>query len=120
MMTAVFRRLSQGDRHILCPDRKISLHAIANRQPITRRKCRSRITAGYSQIQPALARPDLGNVTHRFLVWLIRRKIMIQQVWRNVELVIADHHIAPLHSALFWQDRYSGNFQMGDTNVCST
>jgi len=77
-------------------------------------------TARYSQIQPALTRPDLGNVTHRFLVWLIHRKIMIQQVWRNVELVIADHHIAPLHSALFWQDRYSGNFQMGDTNVCST
>ena len=120
MMTAVFRRLSRGDRHIQGPDREISLHSVADRQPITRRKCRSRITAGFSQIQPALARPDLGNVTHRFLVWLIRRKIMIQQVWRNVELVIADHHIDPLHSALFWQDRYSGNFQMGDTNVCST
>ena len=86
-MTAVFRRLSQCQRHVQGPDREISLHAIANRQPITRRKCRSRITAGYSQIQPALARPDLGNVTHRFLVWLIRRKIMIQQVWHNVELV---------------------------------
>ena len=58
-------------------------------QPITRRKCRSRITAGYSRIQPALARPDIGNVSCPFLVWLIRCEITIRQVWRNVELVIA-------------------------------
>ena len=43
----------------------------------------------HSQIQPALARPDIGNVTSPFLVWLIRREVTIQQVGRNVELVIA-------------------------------
>ena len=33
---------------------------------------------------------------------------------------IPDDHIDPRRSALFWQDRYWGNFQTGDTNVCLT
>lgn len=43
----------------------------------------------YSEIKPTLTRPDIRDVTSPFLVWLIRREVTIQQVWRNVELVIA-------------------------------
>ena len=43
----------------------------------------------YSEIQPAFARPNISDVTSPFLVWVIRREVTIQQVWRNVELVIA-------------------------------
>ncbi|MFT4784505.1 MAG: hypothetical protein ACI9IV_002251 [Paracoccaceae bacterium] len=40
-------------------------------------------------MQPAFTRPDLGNIACSFLVWLIRNEVAIQQIWRNVELVIA-------------------------------
>ena len=43
----------------------------------------------YSEIQPAFTCPDIRDVTSPFLVWLIRREVTIQQVWRNVELMIA-------------------------------
>ena len=43
----------------------------------------------YSEIQPSFARPNISDVTGPFLVWVIRREVTIQQVWRNVELVIA-------------------------------
>lgn len=43
----------------------------------------------HSQIQPALTGPDVADVTGPFLVWLIRCEVTIQQVRRNVELVIA-------------------------------
>tara|TARA_B110000467_G_C17981855_1_gene295733 strand:+ start:377 stop:613 length:237 start_codon:yes stop_codon:yes gene_type:complete len=43
----------------------------------------------YSEIQPSFARPNISDVTSPFLVWFIRREVTIQQVWRNVELMIA-------------------------------
>lgn len=43
----------------------------------------------YSEIQPAFTCPDIRDVISPFLVWLIRREVTIQQVWRNVELMIA-------------------------------
>ena len=43
----------------------------------------------YSEIQPAFARPNISDVTGPFLVWVIRREVTIQQVRRDVELVIA-------------------------------
>lgn len=42
-----------------------------------------------SQIQPALTGPDIADVASLFLVWTIRREILLQQVRRNVERVIA-------------------------------
>ena len=43
----------------------------------------------YSEIQPSFARPNISDVTGPFLVWFIRCEVTIQQVWRNVELMIA-------------------------------
>ena len=43
----------------------------------------------YSEIQPSFARPNISDVTGPFLVWVIRREVTIQQVWRNVEFMIA-------------------------------
>lgn len=43
----------------------------------------------HSKIQPPFARPNISDVTSPFFVGLIRREVTIQQVWRNVELVIA-------------------------------
>ena len=41
------------------------------------------------KIQPAFARPDRGNVTCPFLVRLICNEVSVQQVGRNVELMVA-------------------------------
>lgn len=42
-----------------------------------------------SQIQPTLACPNITDVANLFLVWRICREITIQQIGRDVELVIA-------------------------------
>jgi hypothetical protein len=66
---------------------------------ITRLECRS-IPLGvccakacrsvdHSQIQPSLTRPNIGDVTGPLLIWLVCHEVTVQQVGRNVELVIA-------------------------------
>ena len=42
----------------------------------------------HSQIKPTFTCPDVANVTSPFLVWSIRCKVPIQQIGRDVELVI--------------------------------
>jgi hypothetical protein len=54
-------------------------------QPMTRRECKSKITARYSL---ALARPDISDVTSPFLVRAVCYKITVQQVRRDIELII--------------------------------
>ena len=67
-------------------------------QPITRRECRSRTTARYSQPSrvarqaseaPPRGRPDITDINNPFLVGPIRYKVAVQQVRRDIELVIA-------------------------------
>ena len=41
------------------------------------------------QIDPTFARPDIGDVTGLFLVGLARSKILLQQIRRDVECVVA-------------------------------
>ena len=43
----------------------------------------------YSEIQPAFARPYVADIACPFLIRLFSREVPIQQVWRDVELVIA-------------------------------
>jgi hypothetical protein len=43
----------------------------------------------YSQIQPPLAGPDVADITRPFLVGPIRCEVTVQQVWRDVERVVA-------------------------------
>ena len=67
-------------------------------QPMTRRECRSRITARFAMVpplvrgpwrRPALAGPDVTDITGPFLVGLGSMEVAIQQVRRDVEPVIA-------------------------------
>jgi len=67
-------------------------------QLITRRECRSSMTARVSRTEgeafaaratPALTPPDITDIVRPFLVGLIRREVAVKQIWRNVETVIA-------------------------------
>lgn len=40
-------------------------------------------------IEPALAGPNVRDITRPFLIWPIGRKALIQQVGRNVERMVA-------------------------------
>ena len=42
----------------------------------------------HGQVQPTFTRPDIGKVTCPFLVWLIGGEVAVQQVRRDIELVI--------------------------------
>ena len=41
------------------------------------------------EIDPALPRPDLGDVAGPLLVGLARSEILLQEIWRDVEWVVA-------------------------------
>ena len=43
----------------------------------------------HSQIQPALAGPDIADIARPFLIGLISGEVPIQQVRRDIELMIA-------------------------------
>ncbi len=43
----------------------------------------------HSQVQPPLARPNLTDIACPLLVGRISVEVTIQQVWRNIELMIA-------------------------------
>lgn len=43
----------------------------------------------HGQRQPTLTRLDVADVACAFLIWLVSAKITVQQVWRNIEPVIA-------------------------------
>ena len=43
----------------------------------------------HSKIQPAFSGSDIADVASPLLVWFVCAEVMIQQVWRDVELVMA-------------------------------
>ena len=86
VMDAAFRRRSKRDSHVQRPDRKIAFHSIAN--------CPTDNAPGvqiedHGKIQPAFARPYVADIACPFLIRLFSREVPIQQVRRDVELVIA-------------------------------
>jgi len=68
VVDAAYGRLAKGNGHIQCPDRQVSLHPVANCP--TDNTPRVKVDDD-SQIQPALACPDVGDVTCPFLIGLI-------------------------------------------------
>ncbi|GGO17350.1 hypothetical protein GCM10007972_27390 [Iodidimonas muriae] len=77
MMDTPRRGLTQIDRHVEGADRKVLLHAIANRPPYHT----SGIEIDYhGQIEPSLAGPYVGNITRPFLVRATHREVPVQQV----------------------------------------
>lgn len=86
MVNAALRGPAQGNRHVEGADRQVFLHPVADGP--------SDHPAGMqvqddSQIDPAFARPDIGDVAGPFLVGLARSEILLQEIWRDVECVIA-------------------------------
>ena len=86
VMDASLGWLAQGDGHVQGTDRQVLLHPVADRPPDH--------PAGMQveddgQIDPAFARPDIGDVARPFLVGLARSEILLQQIRRDVERVVA-------------------------------
>lgn len=75
--------------------------ACKTRRAITRRECRSRLTASYSPFagktvhwtvfysRSYFAGPDVTDIARPFLIWSICRDVTIQQVRCDIELVVA-------------------------------
>lgn len=85
-MNASLWRLLQSHGHVQGSDRQVPLHAITD--------CPADDAGGIEianngQIQPAFTGLDVGYVTSPFLVWAICREILIQQVGRDVERIVA-------------------------------
>ena len=66
-MNAALGGCSERDGHFQRPDRQVTFHPVTDSPANHAPECRSRITARY---KPALARPDIADVTSPFLVWL--------------------------------------------------
>ena len=86
MKDAAFRPRSESDRHVQRPNCKVAFHLIAN--------CPTDNALGvqiqdHGQIQPAFAHPNIADIACPFLARRISRKVPIQHVRRDVELVIA-------------------------------
>ena len=75
-------RLSDGDGHAQGPQSQILLHAVADRP--TNDAARKQINE-CSQINPTLPRSDIGDITCPFLLRPARRKILLQEIRRDVE-----------------------------------
>ena len=79
-------RAAQGNSHVQRPDRQILFHPVAD-SPANHAPREQVDDDG--QINPALTRPDVGDVARPLLVRGTRRKVLLQEVRRDVEGVIA-------------------------------
>lgn len=86
VMNTAWWRVSDGDGHVQRPPSQILLHAVADRP--AKDTARKQIN-DYSQIDPALPRPDIGDVVGPLLVLPARCEILLQEIRRDVEGVIA-------------------------------
>lgn len=77
---------SDRDRHVQGPQGEILLHAIADRpaDDTAREKVND-----HGQIDPTFPRPDIGDVACPLLVWPARGEVLLQEIRRDVEGVIA-------------------------------
>jgi hypothetical protein len=90
---------AQGNSHVQGADRQVFLHPVADGPCCYPKGFCVQNTQGDhptgmqvqddGQIDPAFARPDIGDVADPFLVGLARSKIPLQEIWRDVEYVIA-------------------------------
>ena len=64
-MNAVFRRFSQGDRHVQGTDRQVPFHAVADGPSNDPSRVK---VEDNGEIQPTLTGPDIADVTCPFLI----------------------------------------------------
>jgi hypothetical protein len=86
VMNAALGWSAQCDGHVQRPDRQIALHPITD--------CPADHASGiqaknHGQIEPAFARLHIADINHPFLIGPICREVPVQQVWRDIEVVIA-------------------------------
>ena len=77
---------AQGNGHVQGADRQALLHAIADGP--ADHPARMQIEND-RQIDPAFARPDMGDVARPFLVGMARSEVLLQKVRRDVERMVA-------------------------------
>ena len=86
MKHAAPRRGPERDGHFQRADRQVAFQAItdspADNAPGVQ-------VQDHRQIEPALAGPDVADVSCPFLIGLIGSEVALQQVWSDVERVIA-------------------------------
>ena len=83
---AVPRWGSQSDGHLQRLDRQIGFHAAADGPADDAPRMQ---IEDDSEIQPALAGPDIADIARTFLIGPIRCEVTIQQVQRDIERVVA-------------------------------
>jgi len=86
MEKAAFWRLAQAHRHIQRPDRQILLHPVAD---CPANDATAMEVENDGKVEPALRRPDIGDVACPFTVGRIGGKIAIQPVRRNTQSMVA-------------------------------
>ena len=86
VMDAALGRLSQGDSHVQRADRQVPFHPVADSPANDPTRIQIQ---NHSQIQPALLGPDKADINNPFLIGRCSRKVAVQQVRCNIELVIA-------------------------------
>lgn len=86
VMNAARRWPADRDGHVQCPEREILLHAVtdgpsdhASREEIN----------DHNQIHPTFARPDIGDIIRPLLVRPARREVLLQEIRRDIEGVVA-------------------------------
>ena len=86
VMNAAWWRPSDRDGHAQRTQRQILLYAIADGPP---NDAPGEKVNDHSQINPPLARPDIGDVACALLVRPARSEVLLQEIRRDVEGVIA-------------------------------
>jgi hypothetical protein len=77
---------AQGDGHVQGTDRQVLLHVVADGP--SDHSSRMQVQND-RQIGPHFARPDIGDVARPLLIGLARGEVLLQEIWRDVEPVIA-------------------------------
>lgn len=77
VMDTAFWWRSECNGHVQSSDRQVTLHPVTDRPANHAPRMQ---VEDHGKIQPAFARPDIGDVTCPFLVWLICNEVSVQQV----------------------------------------
>ena len=86
VMNAAWWWPSDRDGHVQSPQSQILLHAVADRP--AHHAPREKVN-DHGQIDPTLPRPDIGDVARPLLVRPARGKVLLQEIRRDVEGVVA-------------------------------
>ena len=85
-MNAAGWGLSDHDGHVQCPQGQILLHAVAD-GPADHAPGEK--VNDHGKVNPTLPHPDIGDVTSPLLVRPARGEVLLLEVWRDVERMVA-------------------------------